>query len=253
MRVDDRREQQDEAGQAERPAAFARQPQRSGRMKRLRKRAGGPAGTAGACSSRRSGTKPPNGKTRSADVATTCTSRRATAHKPIARAKSSEQRSRPGEYGVSREVARGRLALAALALMALLGAAEIAYGRLFEGLDAALGGRFTTPMSLLWIAIVILAAQLDPGRMVVAKLCAVPSAAFWMMSQVQGYTEIRDQSLSLFAAAQVIPRWDSATEDELRPLWPAEGELHYLYDIKDGPFLGLPDTIRSVTSPLRLR
>ncbi len=132
-------------------------------------------------------------------------------------------------------ISEGSLALVALASMPILGAFEVAYGRLFEGLQAALGGRFTTPTSLLWITLILVAARLRiRTRFIVPSV--IPLALFWCWSQVGGYAEVRDHALSLFAAAQVIPRWNVATEDEFPPLWPAEAELQYLYSIRDGPF-----------------
>jgi hypothetical protein len=127
-------------------------------------------------------------------------------------------------------------ALIALGLVAVCGAIEVAYGRLFDGLDAALGGRFTTPMSLLWITIVLVASRLDGRRSRLAFVGALPLLGLWVASQIGGYAEFEDRTLSLFAAAQVIPRWDKATEDEFPPLWPAEAFLGQLHAVRDGPF-----------------
>ena len=128
-------------------------------------------------------------------------------------------------------------ALLALALMAIIGAMEVAYGRSFEGLGAALGGRFTTPMSLLWISLILMAARTDAKRLRFFAAGVIPLAVLWCGSQLAGYYEFRDRSLALFAAAQVIPRWNTANEDEFPPLWPAETVLVYLHDAGDGPFL----------------
>jgi hypothetical protein len=134
------------------------------------------------------------------------------------------------------EERKGSVVLLALAAMPVVGAFEIAYGRLFEGLGAALGGRFTTPISLLWIALSLAVSRLDARPMRLATIGAIPLAVFWIASQIAGYDEFRDRSLALFAAGQVIPRWDRATEDEFRPLWPAEVFLDSLHTVGDGPF-----------------
>lgn len=130
---------------------------------------------------------------------------------------------------------KASLAIIAIAVMPILGAFETAFGRLFEGIPAALGGRFTTPTSVLWIVIVFVVARTDlPFRTL--ALAIVP-LSFWASSQIYGFGEIRDRSLSLFAAAQVIPRWDDATEDEFAPLWPAEAEFSLLRAAREYPFI----------------
>lgn len=132
---------------------------------------------------------------------------------------------------------RAFLPLLALAILAVTAALEIAYGRLSSGWEWALGGRFVTPASLLWVGLIIaFTAVVRDIRPAFIAAVAPPIALLWLVNQAAGYAEVRDRSLLLYAQAQAIPRWNVATEDELRVLWPAEVFLGPLNAIHDGPF-----------------
>ncbi len=131
----------------------------------------------------------------------------------------------------------------ALGLISLLTALQIGYSRLFQGYPTALASRYVTVSSFLWIGLVLayaagalpVPARLRRWRRLPAVSAAL-ALALWAGAQAGGYALLRERTLYVFAGAQVIPRYASAPEDEIRVIWPGERFAADLDRLHDGPF-----------------
>lgn len=128
----------------------------------------------------------------------------------------------------------------ALAIVPILTALQIAWGRLWEGMPTSLAGRYVTASSLLVIALLIAAALGPfalPRRRAVVASAAAAFVACWCANQLGGLSDIRTRACDIFAAAQALPHYHtSATEDEVARLWPGELVVPLLESLHDGPF-----------------
>jgi hypothetical protein len=130
-------------------------------------------------------------------------------------------------------------ALVGLPVIPILTALQIAYARLWQGLPTALSGRYVTASSLLWIALVATFAAgvvRVPRERTALTATAAVLALSWVTGQSFGLRDIQLRAQDVFAAAQVLSRYRTATEDEVKWIWPGEVFIRSLDDAKDGPF-----------------